>query len=88
MVLFERVLIERRMYRNVWHHSIHWITARKSYMIAISRARTKGDWWKKKGEEKARFFSWDWKCKSEEFTRTGLYVGRVAIVVQNKPAAE
>lgn len=87
IVLFRQILFDRRVFKNVLHRSVHWETRKCGYMFAFSWALTKGDWWKDKTEEVAKFFSWDWKKKSGEYIRTGIYVGRLAIVWQKRPKA-
>jgi len=82
MILFERILFDRRELNKVMHHSINWKTPRRGYMIAISWAVEAGDWWKSQGEEVAKFFSIEWKYPSEGYVRTGVYIGRLAIVIQ------
>ncbi|CAM4098772.1 hypothetical protein L1N85_10760 [Paenibacillus alkaliterrae] len=84
MALFERFLFDSREYKKVRHRSFHWMTTTKCYMTAFSWSLLKGDWWKSKHEEKAKFFSAKWKERDDIYCRTGLYIGRLAIVFQTK----
>jgi hypothetical protein len=85
IVLFRKIGINRQVLNNVQHHSIVWETPKCGYMIAVSWALTKGDWWKDKNEKIAKFFSWNWKKHSGEYVRTGIYIGQLAIVWQIRP---
>ena len=80
MILFERFLFSRKLFNNVMHNSVHWKTPTHKHMVAVSRSTIKRDWWKTKEEEKAKFFDAEWKNKSGDTTRTGIYIGRVGIV--------
>jgi hypothetical protein len=88
VILFRRLLFDRRLFRKVWHHSIQWQTPKRGYMVAASWAVTKRDWWKKREEETAEFLRVEWKTKSEEYVRTGLFIGRLAIVWQTKDKSQ
>ena len=58
-------------------------------MFSISWALEKGDYWKEKDQEIAKFFAYNWKKKCNDgIIRTGLYIGQLAIVLQKKNKKE
>lgn len=82
-MLIGRVYFNRRIIRKIRHHAAAWDTKLKGHMVAISWSVEKGDWWKYRNEDVAKFFSCEWRKKSDEYTRTGVYIGRLAIIYQN-----
>jgi hypothetical protein len=62
-----------------------WKPIKSDYiMLSISWALTKGDWWKDKSEETAKFLSFRWNRRYGDYIITGIYIGRLAIVLQTK----
>lgn len=82
--LFGNMVISRGIYKDIFHNYAVWHYKRKSYMAAISYSQIKGDWWKDAKEETAKFFSVNWFKKSNEYVRTGVFVGRLAVVIQSR----
>jgi len=85
IILFSQVALNRRVLNKILHHSIIWEKPSCGYMFAVSWALTKGDWWKGKNESLAKFISYNWFKKSDGYIRTGIYIGRLAIVWQTHP---
>lgn len=85
MVLFERILLSSRVLNEVRHRAVHWNDRNADHMIALSWALQKGDWWKSKTEDRAKFFTVEWRKIDGIYRRTGIYIGRLALVYQTKP---
>lgn len=80
-ILIKNILLDSRILNKVRHRSIHG----DGWMFAVSWALEKRDWWKDRDEPVAKFLSWQYKNESGEYIRTGIYIGRLAIVWQTRP---
>jgi hypothetical protein len=84
MVLFKRILFSREIDKDVRHNFVEWLTIKKSYFATASWGLKKGDWWTKKDEKKAKFLWFRWNYKDDGYRRWGIFIGRLALVIQTK----
>lgn len=62
----------------------HWSITRRNGMLCIAWSLHKGEWWKLPEEKKARFFTISWRKPMGNTFQTGIFIGRLGIVLQQK----